>query len=381
MANRIYDLIDGLNISRYWKNIFKKIHLNYHNNYSSEKVVEPHFWSSSDEVKKLLPYERFKLSARFNYLGFLLGPFIYLLNQMYIKGLILLIVFLLLLMINDVTRFLVLFELLYCACFINIDNFVDKVLKNPETKTNPLLLRDDFDYNLMSKFLIEKINPVPYIVVLIIFCLPFASKYVNFYKNNLMVKNLMAKPKDICSSKNQCITAITGYMHNINSTKNKKEISKNYYLAAWSYFSIGDTYNAISLLVLAISFDKSNIAAYLLRANIRYSRGENIRAILDYKEAVKLNPNATFLNYYIGLNYYEIKKNKEALKYLKRATASNKEAQYFEIQAYAKHRLGDLRGAKNDAKHAVQLYEKQGGTTQKINNLKNYIYRLEQSLK
>ena len=113
--SRIFEIIDGLNVTKGWKTIFKKVHVSYFNNYVHGRRLDVHFWSVSQKYKALLAPEKLRMFPRFNPYGLVFGPFFYLFKCIYVKGLVLLIISLALFFINDVARFLIFFliELLH----------------------------------------------------------------------------------------------------------------------------------------------------------------------------------------------------------------------------------------------------------------------------
>ncbi len=375
MTCRIYDLIDGLNIGKDWKITFKKIHLVYHKNYAQGKKLHPIFWTPAGEVSDLSFINSLKIYSWFNPLGLILGPFYYVFKEMYIKGIILLAIFLLLLHVNDATRVMSIFVLIYCAFFINVDYFKKMVLKHPDVISNPLIIENDFDPMVFSKLLEKRTSPLPYILlalILLSFLAPFAQK-MKSDKDSL--KYLIIEPEKICKDKKECIDTVKKYFQLVNSTNNPKEVSKYYYDIARAYYSADDVLNTLKSLDTAITFDKKNINAYLLRAKLYAKMKNNIQSLLDYKEALAINPKAEFLNYNIGFNYYALGKYEKALEHFEKATKSNDEPLYFEAQAYTRKMLGDSKGAVKDVKKAISLYKKVNDEA-KVKKLENFLKKL-----
>lgn len=376
MAKRIYDLIDGLKIGKDWKTTFKKIHITYHKSYATNLKLHPLFWNKTSEVLDLPFLNSLKMNVWFNPLGLIFGPFYYIYNGLYKKGSILLLIFLLLMYGNSATRVMSIFVLIYCAIFINVDCFIKKVLNHPDVLSNPLFIGNDFDQMLFANLLTKKTSPFPYILLVLIMLYPFALEITSIKHNYDVLDSLAVEPKKICDNKQECATKIKDYLKEINSTKNTVEISEKYYNIALAYYSLNDFINTVTTLDTAIEFNNANINAYLLRAKVYSKINNHVQALLDYKEALKINPQAKFLNYNIGFNYYSLGKYERALEYLEKATKIYENPKYFEAQGYTRQMLKDTKGAVKDIKKAISLYKKEGNQ-KKVKKLKEYIKTIE----
>ena len=86
-SRNIYRFIDSLNVSRGWKNTFKKIQVAYFHNFYQGKANNVHLWRYGQPVISYGASDRFKFFTRFNFFALIFGPLYYLAKFMFIKGL------------------------------------------------------------------------------------------------------------------------------------------------------------------------------------------------------------------------------------------------------------------------------------------------------
>ncbi len=354
----MYDLIDGLNVPKKWKLCFKKIHTAYYSNYLLGKEVNTHFWAFSPFMSTLGLFDKAHFLC-FNFWAFLFGPLFYIVKKMFIKGTVLLLIYGLLYTISDATKFLLIFPMLYCAYFANLDYFKEQVLESEALGSNPMLMNDYVDEKFVQKVIKQPFNAKPLLAVVGLVAI---FTIINFAKTQLQVnelKNTMSTIPMVCTNTANCREYVRNTLYRITGSANKEEAYKNYYLIACAYTSINDKYNAVNALNMSLSLNKKYLSAYLLRAHIYMLNRGYAQAILDYKEVLDQSPKATFLNFNIGRAFYQLGKYGEALVYLQRARHSERaNPMFYEARAFTYVRLGENDLAVKDLEKAAKLYSK-----------------------
>lgn len=133
-------LIDNVNVSKSWKDKFKKLHIMYYNNYSDGKIRNSFVWKPSNEYKKMPFAEKMKISPWGNILAYLFGPLYYLVKGMWwqsimIVSTVLIIVFLISYFFHIDTNAVSSIVGFYCGWNANKDYFAHKILNNKQIKS------------------------------------------------------------------------------------------------------------------------------------------------------------------------------------------------------------------------------------------------------
>ena len=376
VTSGFFTYIDSLNLSKGWKELFKKIHVVFHDNYSNGKNVNPHFWGVSMEYKALNPDERNRFGVNFNFFALLMGPFYYFQKRMFKKGLILFLIFLPFYLLGNFTRIFLIPLFIYCSYFANRDYFCEIVLKNKKTGYNEFLLNDMPDRAFIYETKSKPRNFLPLIVFVSVICIFLARSFYNTFMHGYILEENLNTTPVVCNNANSCQNYILSMVKDISQTKNYEEVSKKYYLIAAAYLGNKDLYNAINALNLALNINPKNINALYLRADLNYKEKRYAQSLIDYKDILKQIPKAAFIHFYIGRCFYKLDMYKYASDNFEIAAKRYKKALYYECWGYSEINNGNKESATKILKHALKLYSKEGNK-EKENSLKNYLKKLE----
>ena len=104
-------------------------------------------------------------------------------------------------------------------------------------------------------------------------------------------------------------------------------------------------------------------AAYNNRGNVYYNLGEKQKALEDYNQALKLDPNYVHAYHNRGLVYYNLGEKQKALEdYNQALKLDSKYAGVYFCRGNVYNDLGEKQKALEDYKKAAQLYQQQGNT-------------------
>ncbi len=78
-------------------------------------------------------------------------------------------------------------------------------------------------------------------------------------------------------------------------------------------------------IAMALQYDDKLMDVHRVRAYVQESLGNYAEAISEYKKAVEITPNLTFLHISIGVNYRQLRQFNEALKWFDQAVQINKQ--------------------------------------------------------
>ncbi len=125
----------------------------------------------------------------------------------------------------------------------------------------------------------------------------------------------------------------------------------------------------------ALALNSELEAAYLRRAEARYSLGDDPGVLADCQRAIALDPHDSQTHYYLGLARFRLGYVQSAIAAFSNAIAQDPEdAQSFARRGLAHEDLNDSLEAAQDLRRAAQLYKQQGDIT-KHRRLKQYLRR------
>ena len=125
----------------------------------------------------------------------------------------------------------------------------------------------------------------------------------------------------------------------------------------------------------AIALNSELEAAYLRRAEARYSLGDDPGVLADCQRAIALDPSDSQAHYYLGLARFRLGYVQSAIAAFTNAIVQDPEdAQSFARRGLAYEDLNDILEAACDLRRAAQLYKQQGDVT-KYERLKQYLRR------
>lgn len=375
----IYAIIDSLNISRGWKNVFKKIQTAYFHNFYQGKANNVHAWRYGQPVISYDAPNRFKFFTRFNFFALVFGPLYYLAKFMIVKGLFLLLIEAALIYYYDFPiAYFAIFIHIYAAVFANSDYFIQKVLNHKDVKENPGYLSDYIDENFVKTVLKEQSYYVPFILFCLIFGVGAALFIGNEFSVDAKYQDIVNNKQKVCSDNNSCVQLINTSLANIKA--GKEPVETEYFNAGAAYYHLGNKQNALSALNQATVKNPNHFASYILKGIIFTESGQYNYARTSYEKALSIYPKGKFLYYLLGSAYYKEGKYIEAKESFERAVkAYPKKAAYWEALAYTKIYLKDTKGAKTDLERAIKIMknEKSAANNTRIEALERYANNLK----
>ncbi len=379
MHNRnIYTIIDSLNVSRGWKNIFKKIQVSYFHNFYQGKANNVHCWRYGQPVISYGASDRFKFFTRFNFFALIFGPLYYLAKFMLPKGLILLALeAALIYYYNFPIGYLAIFIHIYAAIFANSDYFCAKVLNNKEIKEDPGYLSDYVDENFVKTVLRGQSFYVPFVIFCIIFSVCSFGFIFNEFSVDAKYQELVNNKQKICEGSSACTELVHTSLNNIKA--GKEPVSVEYFNLGAAYYHLGNKQNAINALNQATTKDPEYFAPYILKGLIYTDLKQFAYARSSYEKALKIYPKGKFLYYLLGSAYYKEGKYIEAKDNFEKAVkAYPKKSSYWEALAYTKIYLRDTKGAKTDLERAIKILKNENGVNNnaRIEALERYAQNL-----
>jgi len=356
----IYEVIDNLDVSFRWKQIFKKIYTVYYQNFSEGKASNQHFWQPSPLISVLGIGDKWKFHCLFNFWALIFGPFYYIAKGLVAKGLILLVIYAIsifavamLPVMGNTTVFLLPLINFYCAILFNADYFLEKVVRSAAVKKEPRLFGDYVNEAYFSRVadnpkanLIEPIMAT--LVTIIITGICSVIIYIDTVAI-LAVGGTQFPP--VCQDPTSCSEKIMSG-------------GASHYNLAYAHSTSRDWDNAIKEANLAVKENPGNISAWILLGNMRFNKQKYMGpggAIEAYQKALNINPRIQNINFNIGRCYYRQRDYVKALDYFQKATRKYPcflFPQYYELQGYTKVLLGDKLGGARDLKAAIRNYEK-----------------------
>ena len=375
----IYGIIDSLNVSKGWKEIFKKIQVAYYHNFYQGKTNNVHTWRYGQNVMNLSPQNRFKFFTRFNFFALIFGPLYYLAKFMFIKGLILLLIEIGLIYYFDFpVAYLIILVHVYAAIFANSDYFTKMVLNNKFIKENPDYLSDlinDSFVNSVMKSTSYYNQFVAFVVVATILVGGFV--YCEFVKD-AKYKELINNRQKICKTTAECNSLVSTSTANIRA--NKEPLYLEYFNLGAAYYELNSKQSALQALNKASQLKDDYFEPYAMKGIIYTELKQFNLARLNYEKALKIYPKGKFIYYLLGSAYYK-EGNYLAAKenFEKAARAYPNKSSYWEALAYSKIYLRDKAGAKNDLARAVKALKKEDAikNAAKIEALEGYMTNLK----
>ncbi len=374
----IFNIIDSLNVSKGWKDVFKKIQVSYYNNFYQGKGNNIHNWRYCQMVMNLSSQDRFKFFTRFNFFALIFGPLYYLVKFIFPKALILLAVEAGLIYYSNITYnptlgYLCILIHIYTAIFANTDYFVKMVLNNAYVKENPDILSDYIDDNYIKSLSRRQSLYGPFVGFVTVFVILVSLLlYFNIAKG-IECKKALNNTDKICKTKQQCYDVIK--VASLDIKNGKGQIYKHYFKLACAYYELGDRHRALDALNRSIAAKKDFQPPYLLRGIIFAEFKQYAKALESYEAAIKIYPEGK-LFYLLGSAYYKQGKFKEAKENFEKALkAYPKEVSYWEALAYTNIYLKDTAAAKEAMQKAVRVLKNDGETKNaaKIERLEGYM--------
>lgn len=378
--SQFFTYIDSLNVSKGWKNTFKKIHVVYHDNYSNGKNINSHLWGKSRDFKNISSKDQRRFFVNFNLFALLMGPFYYIQKKMFKKGLILFCIFLPFFLISNVTKLFLIPLFIYCAYFANRDYFIATILKKKD-EYNVLLLNDLPDRYFIYDVIEKPYNRVPFVVTTTIFVILIGYFILNSFMQTYELQDYLENTPVVCRGGQECQKYIMDAVKEISLIRDSEEISKKYYLIASAYLGNNDLYNAINALNLALNINPNNMSALYLRADLCYKNKRYSQAVIDYKSILKVAPRAYFVHFYLGRCFYQLGMYADASFSFKIAANKCRQASYYEYWGYSELKNGHKEEAIKILKKALKLYSNETGSQNKEKEatLSEYIKKLERS--
>ncbi len=351
----IYTIIDSLNVSRGWKNTFKKIQTAYFHNFYQGKANNVHLWRYGQPVISYNASDRFKFFTRFNFFALIFGPLYYLSKFMFIKGIVLLLIEAGLIYYYGLPiAYLAIFVHIYAAIFANSDYFIKKVLNNNEVKEDPGYLSDYIDENFVKVTLKEQSFYIPFLIFCILFGAGAACFIGNEFAIDVKYQNMINNKQKICNDAKSCTQVVHTSLNNIKA--GKEPLSVEYFNMGAAYYNLGNRQSAIGALNQATSKDPNYLQPYILKGLIFNELRQYNYAKASYEKALKIYPRGKFTYYLLGSVYYKEGKYVEAKDCFEKAVkAYPKKASYREALAYTKIYLRDTKGAKEDLEKVIRI--------------------------
>lgn len=380
----IYEVINTLDVSDRWKQIFKKIYTVYYQNFSEGKAGNQHFWQPSPLVSVLGIGDKWKFHCLFNFWALVFGPFYYLAKGLFVKGTILLLISIVSLILiftgplmGETALFLFPFFHLYCAILFNADYFIEKVAKSTAVKKEPRLFGDYVNEAYFSRVADNpKANYFePFMATIVTLALVVVCGF-SIYSDIvavLAVNNVQFPP--VCQDNIACSEKINSLRGRI-AAGNGNPSRLNYQLAC-AYINNRDMPEALKAAKKSTEKGGGSVLSYILLGNLYFSSQDYNNAIIAYNKALQINSRIKNINFGIGRCYYRQRKYPEALKYFKIATSKYPcflFPQYFELQGYTKFTLNnDKAGGRKDLEAAMKSYEKFPEGPQRIGVIQQYL--------
>lgn len=377
-SRNIYRLIDSLNVSRGWKNTFKKIQAAYFHNFYQGKANNVHMWRYGQPVISYGASDRFKFFTRFNFFALIFGPLYYLVKFMIAKGLLLLLIEAGLVYYFDFPiAYLAIFIHLYAAVFANSDYFTQKVLNHKSVRENPEYLSDYIDENFIKTTLRKPSYYIPFVM----FCLLFGIAALGFigseFATDAKYKQIVNNKQKICNDTKTCTALVRTSLDNIKM--GKEPIANEYFNLGAAYYHLNNKQNALSALNQATMKNPEYFPPYILKGIIYTEMKQFAYARASYEKALSIYPRGRFLYYLLGSAYYKEGKYIEAKANFEKAIkAYPKRAAYREALAYTKIYLKDAEGAKADLEKTIKLLKNEDEikNASRIEALERYIQNI-----
>lgn len=375
----IFGIIDSLNVSDGWKNIFKKIQVAYYHNFYQGKSNNVHTWRYGQNVMGLKPEDRFKFFTRFNFFALIFGPLYYLAKFMLIKGLILLLIEIGLIYYYDFPiAYLLILIHIYAAIFANSDYFTKMVLNNKFIRENPDYLSDIVDDNFVHSVMKTKSNHSAFVAFVIIFVLGVGTfVYLEFAKD-AKYRELINNRQRICKTSAECDKIIKDSTLNIRAKK--EPLYFEYFNMGAAYYELKNRQAALQALNQASALKPDYFEPYALKGIIYTELKQFNLARMNYERALKIYPKGKFLYYLLGSSYYKEGRYLDAKEnFEKAARAYPNKSSYWEALAYTKIYLKDRAGAKNDLTKAIKALKREDAVKNaaKIEALEGYMMNLK----
>lgn len=354
-SRNIYRFIDSLNVSRGWKNTFKKIQVAYFHNFYQGKANNVHLWRYGQPVISYGASDRFKFFTRFNFFALIFGPLYYLAKFMFIKGLFLLLIEAGLIYYFDFPiAYLAIFIHVYAAILANADYFTHKVLNHKDVRENPEYLSDYIDENFIKSTLKEPNYYFPFVMS----CLLFGALAIYFigseFATDAKYQQIVNNKQKICNDTSSCTNIVHTSLNNIKA--GKEPVAAEYFNLGAAYYHLNNKQNALNALNQSTTKDPEYFPPYILKGIIYTEIKQYSYARASYEKALSIYPRGKFLYYLLGSAYYKEGKYIEAEENFEKAVkAYPKKPSYVEALAYTKIYLKDTKGAKADLEKAIKL--------------------------
>lgn len=179
----------------------------------------------------------------------------------------------------------------------------------------------------------------------------------------------------ICHSAGQNEALIAAAFSRDNHQLLNPQTPTDFYLRGVRY-AIAQNYKAaLQEYDCALALNSKLEAAYLRRAEARYSLGDDPGVLADCQRAIALDPHDSQTHYYLGLARFRLGYVQSAIAAFTNAIAQDPEdAQSFARRGLAHEDLNDRLEAAQDLRRAAQLYRQQGDIT-KYQRLQQYLRR------
>lgn len=379
----IYEVIDTLDVSAGWKQIFKKIYTVYYQNFSEGKAGNQHFWQPSPLVSVLGIGDKWKFHCLFNFWALIFGPFYYLAKGLFIKGAVLLLISIISLILiftrplmGETALFLFPFLHLYCAVLFNADYFIEKVVKSAAVKKEPRLFGDYVNEAYFSRVADNpKANYFePFMATVVTLALIIVCGF-NIYRDIvavLAVNNVQFPP--VCQDTITCNEKISDLRGKI-AAGDGNSSSLNYQLAC-AYLNNKDIPEALKAAKKSTEKGGGGVLSYILLGNLYSNLQDYGNAVISYNKALQINSRIKNINFGIGRCYYRQRNYSEALRYFELATSKYPcflFPQYFELQGYTKFTLNKKADGQKDLEAAMRSYEKFPESSQRIGVIIQYL--------
>lgn len=353
LNNRIFSIIDGFPVDSATKMLFKKMYLIYYHNVEFGIYKDVHSWTKGYAYLGLPIKDKLKLYVDFNLMAFVLGPFYYFGHKMPTKGLILLVLIIALHQFGAIFSQAIPLVFLYSGLYANRDYLLYNIKNDKKIQGNADVLVSQIDENMMTQ-IIEK-SRMQIILPVLSFVLQVSLISVfglNVWKE-IEFRTTLNNVPQVCKDMYDCET----YISEKDTLPSAKKSANVYYNIACAYTLINNDKKAQEYFMTAVIKDKNYIRTYITRGNIYFKQEDYLKAIDDYKTALKINPELNELNYNIGRCYYRLGKYSDALLYFDKAIKNNpRDPKFYEMRAYSKIYLRDINGGKRDLREAIKIY-------------------------
>lgn len=375
--NDIYEVIDSLDVSNSWKETFKKIYTVYYQNFSDGKAKNVHFWSPSPLISVLGILDKWQFHCLFNFWALIFGPLYYFAKGMFMKGIILLLIWIELFTVNDMAAYLVVFIHIYCAILVNSDYFMLKVAKHKVVKQHPALLGDYVNETYFNKIVDNPRRKIAAPLFAFLITGGLIGGFGYFFTTDIIAFLAISEPPSVCKNSAECKEYITQQRLKLQTQEGEKY--NEAYKLACAYAISRDQKNAFTAIEISILANPKFVPSRLLKAALYFDVQKYQQAITEYKKVLELNPRLKSLNFNIGRCYYRMREYSRALEYFKIATKKYPfNPMYLEIQGYTKVYLNDKAGARKDLERAINLYSSSDSedSQKRINTIRQYLSTL-----